>query len=93
MLPSFHTDPNADPNKLDEFRNFVSNWGPMGLQTTLRLLVWAFIAGFSERFVPNLLDRFASEQMKDKHRSEQTATRRETSRIERPRNGICRVTK
>ena len=43
-----------------EFHNFVQNWQPVESTDYAKAFVWSFIAGFSERFVPNLLDHFAS---------------------------------
>lgn len=60
LFPRFDLD-TLDP-EADAFRNFVSNWKPDGPTEYAKALVWSFIAGFSERFVPDLLERFASSQ-------------------------------
>jgi len=48
----------------DEFENFVWNWQPVSPSAYAKALVWSFIAGFTERFVPDLLDSFAQSGMK-----------------------------
>lgn len=35
---------------------FVSRIHPLGVQAWEKLLIWSFIAGFAERFVPDTLD-------------------------------------
>jgi len=60
LFPLFHLSP-ASPRP-DNFQNFVFNWQPVAPADYAKALVWSFIAGFSERFVPNLLERFANSQ-------------------------------
>jgi len=60
LFPQFHLSPvNL---RSDDFQNFVANWQPVAPVDYGKALVWSFIAGFSERFVPDLLERFASSQ-------------------------------
>jgi len=42
------------------FYNFVYNWAPATPSDYAKAIVWGFIAGFSEKFVPDLLEHFAS---------------------------------
>lgn len=60
MFPKFHLS-NLNP-KPDDFQNFVANWQPISPSDYAKALVWSFLAGFSERFVPDLLEHFASSQ-------------------------------
>jgi hypothetical protein len=60
MFPAFHL--SAINPKSDDFQNFIWNWQPVTSADFAKALVWSFLAGFSERFVPDLLDRLASSQ-------------------------------
>lgn len=44
----------------DNFLQIVSNWKPVEATDYIKSIVWGFIAGFSERFVPGILDGFTS---------------------------------
>jgi hypothetical protein len=48
----------------DDFHGFVSNWMPKDAAANAKAIVWGFIAGFSERFVPNILNRLATDKEK-----------------------------
>jgi hypothetical protein len=46
-------------------RNFidsVTDWHPKEASDYIKSIVWGFIAGFSERFVPNILENFSKKQ-------------------------------
>jgi hypothetical protein len=47
-----------------DFHGFVSNWIPKDPAANAKAIVWGFIAGFSERFVPNILNRLATDKEK-----------------------------
>lgn len=59
MFPVF-TLSESTPPITDDFYNFVRNWHPSSPADYAKVLVWGFVAGFLERFVPNLLESFAS---------------------------------
>ncbi len=68
LFPQFHLSPVS--HRPDDFQNFVFNWQPVAPADYAKALVWSFIAGFSERFVPDLLERFASSQQQTLNRGE-----------------------
>jgi hypothetical protein len=59
--------------------------GPKVQLDTAKLLVWAFLAGFSEKFVPNLLDRLAQDAEKSKDNPAKT------EKPETPKNLVVSV--
>lgn len=56
MFPAFQSFESS--TDLPAFRNFIENWQPAAPSDHTKALVWGFAAGFSERFVPNLLEYF-----------------------------------
>lgn len=58
MFPAFNSPSSVGAG--DAFQAFVWNWQPDAPQAYAKALVWSFVAGFSERFVPDILDRLAN---------------------------------
>jgi hypothetical protein len=58
VFPSFNYPKNDAASGLGEF---FTNVLPAGGASFAKILVWSFIAGFAERFVPNVLNRLASD--------------------------------
>lgn len=50
----------------EAFRDFIQYWSPMDSKSYAKAIVWGFIAGFSERFVPDILNRFSSDNSSPK---------------------------
>jgi cytochrome b subunit of formate dehydrogenase len=48
-------------NKCVQFVDFVKHWKPSTAPDYAKAVVWGFLAGFSERFVPDILNRIADE--------------------------------
>ena len=63
MFPNFH--PSSKGGKSDDFQNFISNWQPILSTDYAKAIVWGFVAGFSERFVPDILDRLGTVQQNE----------------------------
>ena len=64
LFPVFHLS-TANPRP-DPFENFIYNWQPVAPADYAKAIVWAFIAGFSERFVPDMLERLSNKQAEPK---------------------------
>ncbi len=60
LFPEFH----CAAGQCDDFHGFVANWSPKDAAANAKAIVWGFIAGFSERFVPDILNRLGSENAK-----------------------------
>lgn len=50
------------------FAGFVSSWSPTGPADYAKVVVWGFVAGFSERFVPDIMNGLASRAEMSKER-------------------------
>ena len=61
LFPEFHC---AAGQTCADFHGFVAYWSPDGPAANAKAIVWGFIAGFSERFVPDILNRLGSENSK-----------------------------
>jgi hypothetical protein len=59
LFPNFHCALGKD--MCDGFGKFLSDWQPETASDYARAFVWSFVAGFSERFVPDILDRVGSQ--------------------------------
>lgn len=44
--------------------DYLDKWKPKLPADLAKLIVWGFVAGFSERFVPNILNKIASDEKK-----------------------------
>ncbi|MBV9848421.1 MAG: hypothetical protein JO250_01920 [Armatimonadetes bacterium] len=60
MLNTLIGVPDAGTTSL--FPNFLSGFQPAGPGEFAKLMVWSFIAGFAEKFVPDVLDRITKNQ-------------------------------
>lgn len=58
FFPNFTCDLKAGCN---EFHSFLEHWSPDQAQDYAKAIVWGFIAGFSERFVPDILNQVTKE--------------------------------
>jgi hypothetical protein len=56
VMPEFAAQPTSD-----DMKKFLLETYPASGQDFARLTVWSFLAGFSERLVPNILNRTAGE--------------------------------
>jgi len=59
LFPDFICAPNQS---CDDFHGFVANWVPKDAAANAKAIVWGFVAGFSERFVSNILNHFATDK-------------------------------
>jgi hypothetical protein len=58
----------APQDGVADFKSFIANLQPKGPIEWGKLLVWSFIAGFAERFVPDTLDRLIAKSENSKQR-------------------------
>ena len=59
LFPDFICAPNQS---CEDFHGFVANWVPKDAAANAKAIVWGFVAGFSERFVSNILNHFATDK-------------------------------
>lgn len=66
QAPPTRPDPGTSaPERRTGFFSFMRTSGPVATADYAKLLVWAFIAGFAERLVPDTLTRFAERRTAD----------------------------
>ena len=64
VFPSFGSS-GLPPSPEESFRHFIQNYRPKSDTEYAKSLIWGFIGGFSERFLPDILERMAA-GLKDK---------------------------
>lgn len=57
LFPEF----NAKTPEYSNLANMFSNFTPKEQADAVKTIVWGYVAGFSERMIPNILDRMAQE--------------------------------
>jgi len=58
IFPVFECETGA--NTCKDFVDYLKHWKPAQAQDYAKSIVWAFIAGFSERFVPDILNKISN---------------------------------
>ncbi|MFN3880475.1 MAG: hypothetical protein ACK4L8_03495 [Nitrincola lacisaponensis] len=58
MFPSFSCSHASED--CNNFKNFVKHWSPEEAVDYAKAIVWGFLAGFSERLVPDILNKITS---------------------------------
>jgi len=64
LFPDFACRESAD-GACDSFQEFIRDWRPKTATDQAKSIVWGFVAGFSERFVPNIIHRAATENARE----------------------------
>jgi hypothetical protein len=57
LFPSFYVPPFANPPTHDDVARFLSETLPATGPDLAKLLFWCFVAGFSERFIPQIIGK------------------------------------
>ena len=58
LFPRFSSPPFSEPMpSTEDIRNFFSQTYPTTGADLAKVIFWSFVAGFSERFVPQIIDR------------------------------------
>ncbi len=65
LFPKFACDLGA--SKCDLFRTLLDNWHPAQAEDYSKALVWAFVAGFAERLVPDTLQGLSKASQQTSH--------------------------
>jgi len=63
FFPAFSC--SAEKGECTEFLSFLSHWSPTGATDYAKAIVWGFFSGFSERYVPDILNRVANKSTDD----------------------------
>jgi hypothetical protein len=60
LFPQFAVSPFHQPPTTEDLRDFFSSTYPASGADVAKLLFWCFVAGFSERFVPQIIGKLPS---------------------------------
>jgi hypothetical protein len=64
MFPRFTVPEFAVPPSSQDMKNLFTSTYPTAGADFAKLIFWSFIAGFSERFVPQIISKASSDQEK-----------------------------
>ncbi len=81
MFPEFVS---TATDKTSGFPTIFEQYGKHGFRDYAKLLVWAFIAGYSEKFVTNVLGRFEGSAVKTNSEPDDAAVLRDKPKQETP---------
>jgi hypothetical protein len=62
LFPEFYIPSFGQKPSTEEFRSFLTETSPKTAQDFCKFIFWCFVAGYSERFVPQLVEKISSQK-------------------------------